>query len=88
MPSGKKTIYFLSSAVVTSIAVGVLGYGLSTDWAEINMDCARADSDLFNGTAQVLYKFFNGYISRTQCPSFGNQLTFEGNTLILLSLKF
>lgn len=86
MPSRKKIIYFLSSAVVTSIAVGLLGYGLSADWAKTNMDCAMTGSDSFNGTAQINYKFFFGNIIRTFCPSFGNQNTFDGNALILLSL--
>lgn len=85
MPSRKKTIHFLSSALVTCIAVGVLGYGLTADWAKATMDCARTDTGFFNGTALVIYKFFNGDITRTFCPSFGNLNTFEGNVLKLLS---
>lgn len=79
MPSVMKTIHFLTSTVVNCIAVGVLGYGLSTDWAKTTMDCA-------NGTALVIYKFFNGNITRTFCPAFGGQDTFEGNVLKLLSI--
>lgn len=85
MPSRKKTIHYSSSALVTSIAVGVLGYGLSAEWAKADMDCARTDYGVFNGTALVIYKFFNGNITRTFCPSFGNVNTFDGNVLKLLA---
>lgn len=85
MPSSKKTIHFLCSALVTSIAVGVLGYGLSVDWAKATMDCARVDIGFFNGTALVIYNFFSGTIARTACPSFENLDKFEGNVLKLLS---
>ncbi|XP_003961194.1 clarin-3 [Takifugu rubripes] len=77
MPSRQKTLYFLSSTLVTAISVGVLGYGLSTNWAIVTMDCARSDNNLFNGTAEVIYTFFNGTLTRDSCPSFGSRDNFE-----------
>lgn len=81
MPSTKKTIHFLSSALVTTVSVGVLGFGLSTVWAKATMDCARTDVGLFNGSAQIIFSFFNGTAIRDSCPSFGDSDQFEGNVL-------
>lgn len=89
MPSRKKTLYFLSSTLVTAISVGVLGYGLSTNWAKVTMDCARSDTNLFEGKAEVIYTFFYGILTRDDCPSFGNSNNFDGNvSKLLLSLLF
>lgn len=83
MPSSKKTIHFLCSTLVTAIAVGVLGYGLSADWAKATMDCARVDVGFFNETVLVVYNFFNGTITQTSCYSFEPRDEFEGNVLKL-----
>lgn len=79
MPSTEKTVYFLSSTLATYISIGILGYGLSTDWAKITMDCARSDTKLFNGTVQINYTFFNGIILRDSCPTFESTDKFGGN---------
>lgn len=67
----------MSSALVTAIAVGLLGFGMSADWAVIKMDCARGGTDHFNGTAKVTLGLFNGILNRTFCPVFGNEDSFQ-----------
>ncbi|XP_040885216.1 clarin-3 [Toxotes jaculatrix] len=72
MPSTTKTLYFMSSALMTAISVGVMGYGMSTQWAKMTMECARGGSGLFNGTAIITLELFNGNLDRAFCPSFGS----------------
>uniref|UniRef100_A0A3P8U3P4 Clarin 3 n=1 Tax=Amphiprion percula TaxID=161767 RepID=A0A3P8U3P4_AMPPE len=83
MPSTKKTLHFISSALVTAIAVGLLGYGMSAQWAVIKMDCARGGSDLYNGSADITLGLFNGILTRTSCPVFGNVDSFEVITVLM-----
>ncbi|XP_070847580.1 clarin-3 [Chaetodon trifascialis] len=71
MPSTKKTIYFMSSALVTAIAIGILGFAMSTEWAKMTMKCGK-DSDNLNGTAVITLKLFQGDLVRVSCPVFGN----------------
>ncbi|XP_075999630.1 clarin-3 [Genypterus blacodes] len=75
MPSSKKTLHFLSSALFTSISVGLLGFGLSTQWVEISMDCGSVGSDHVNGSAVITMSLFDGS-SEIFCP-FGNKLPFD-----------
>ncbi|KAM9425827.1 clarin-3 [Pholidichthys leucotaenia] len=77
MPSRKKTLYYLASALATSIAVGLLGFGMSTDWVEISMDCGREESERQNGTAVITMGLFNGVVERESCPQFGGEDKFE-----------
>ncbi|KAM9831194.1 clarin-3 [Neosynchiropus ocellatus] len=70
MPSTKKTIHYISSALISSIAVGILGFAMSTQWAEIGLQCDRGGSGIFNGSAVVNLDIFNGNLERTMCPSF------------------
>ncbi|XP_051273638.1 clarin-3 [Dicentrarchus labrax] len=76
MPSIKKILHFMSSAWVTAISVGILGYGMSTDWSKTTMECARRGSDFFNGTAELTLELFSGNLERTFCPSFGGSVVF------------
>ncbi|XP_071764058.1 clarin-3 [Centroberyx gerrardi] len=71
MPSTKKTLHFMSSALVTSISVAVLGYAMSTQWVKTTMECAPSGYELFNGTAVVTLGLFEGNSTRTACPFFG-----------------
>ncbi|XP_029934174.1 clarin-3 [Myripristis murdjan] len=77
MPSRKKTLHFLSSALVTSVSVGILGYAMSTTWAAATMDCAPSGNVLFNGTAVIEFKLFNGSWNRINCPFFGRDEKFQ-----------
>ncbi|KAM3859873.1 clarin-3 [Diretmus argenteus] len=70
MPSTKKTLHFMSSALVTSISVGVLGYSMSITWATTTMDCAPRGNEFFNGTANITLQLFSGKTKRNGCPFF------------------
>ncbi|XP_057682976.1 clarin-3 [Corythoichthys intestinalis] len=77
MPSTSKTLYFLSSALVTCISVGILGFAMSTSWATKTMACDRGESGHFNGSAAVTLELFNGRLERTFCPLFGPPVNFQ-----------
>ncbi|KAM6897127.1 clarin-3 [Xenentodon cancila] len=77
MPSTTKTLYFMSSALVTAIAIGLLGFAMSQDWSNTTMACARPGSNLFNGTAMIKLGLFKGMLDRDSCPGFGTQDKFE-----------
>lgn len=79
MPSIQKTLHFMSSALVTSLSIGAIGYGMSTQWATSTMECARGGSGFFNGTAVIILDLFDGNLNRAFCPSFGTTHDFEGN---------
>ncbi|KAF7667143.1 hypothetical protein LDENG_00076990 [Lucifuga dentata] len=78
MPSTAKTIHFMSSALVTSISVAILGYGMSAKWAQISMDCGQRGSETFSGNAKITMDLFNGNLNRQSCPVVGGgDLPFE-----------
>lgn len=79
MPSMKKTLHYLSSALATSISVGVLGFSMSQQWAKTTMNCARGGTSFFNGTAVIVLALFDGDSNRNFCPSFGSPDDFKGN---------
>lgn len=79
MPSTKKTLHFMSSALLTSISVGILGFAMSTEWATVTMECAQDGSGLYNGSATVELELFEGLMIRVSCPTFGGETAFEGN---------
>ncbi|XP_030610549.1 LOW QUALITY PROTEIN: clarin-3 [Archocentrus centrarchus] len=70
MPSTDKTLHFTSSALATSVSIGLIGYGMSTEWAKTTMDCAS------NGTATIILNLFDGIIKKS-CPLFGGQAKFQ-----------
>uniref|UniRef100_A0A3B3H2S6 Clarin 3 n=1 Tax=Oryzias latipes TaxID=8090 RepID=A0A3B3H2S6_ORYLA len=70
MPSSKKILYFISSAVSTAVSVGLLGFGMSQEWSTTTVLCARDGTDEFNGTAAVTMGLFNGSLFRDNCPGF------------------
>ncbi|XP_028287457.1 clarin-3 [Parambassis ranga] len=77
MPSLLKILHFVCSALATAVSVVVLGYGMSTWWAQTTIQCARSESDFFNGTAVITFNLFKGLMERSLCPSFGNTESFE-----------
>lgn len=79
MPSTQKILYFMCSALATAVSVGVLGYGMSTWWAQTTIQCARSESDFINGTAVITFSLFKGVMARSLCPLFGGTDSFEGN---------
>lgn len=81
MPSTTKTLYFLSSALVSSISLGMLGYSMSTQWAKMSLVCTGDGGDRLNitATAVITLDLFDGRLVRTYCPSFGGPLNFQGN---------
>lgn len=81
MPSVVKMLLFFSSALATVISVGLLGYGMSAQWATITMKCAREGSGNFNGTAVITMGLFSGVLDRSFCPSFGKIESFDGKSV-------
>ncbi|XP_026207753.1 clarin-3 [Anabas testudineus] len=91
MPSIQKMLFFISSALVTAVSVGLLGYGMSANWATTTIECARSGSGHFNGSAKITMTLFNGTVLRTFCPFGGSDrfdvfpaLTTKGGTPIAL----
>lgn len=83
MPSLQKMLFFISSALVTAISIGVLGYGMSAQWAELSVECAKGGSNIFNGSALITLDLFSGFLDRTFCPQFGGAENFQGKFLRL-----
>lgn len=79
MPSTTKILLFTSSAFVTLISVGMMGYGMSTQWAKTTLDCARGESSFYNGTAIITLTLFTGIMNRSFCPVYGRIDDFQGN---------
>ncbi|XP_034426175.1 clarin-3 [Hippoglossus hippoglossus] len=73
MPSSAKTLFFILSASITALAVGFMGWGMSTGWARTTMECTSGGSSFFNGTAMITLRLFGGILSRSFCPSFGQK---------------
>lgn len=76
MPSTKKTIYFMSSALVTAIAIGILGFAMSREWAKTTMKCVQGSGN-FSGSAEITLKLFYGDLVRVSCPIFGGTQPFQ-----------
>ncbi|XP_059181325.1 clarin-3 [Centropristis striata] len=77
MPSTKKSLHFISSAAVTAISVGVLGFCMSTQWAFTSMECTSVGDDFTNGTADMTWDLFDVFLDRNFCPSFGGDDKFQ-----------
>ncbi|KAK2884638.1 clarin-3 [Channa argus] len=76
MPSLQKTLFFISSAVVTAVAVGVLGYAMSRQWAIMTLQCQSGGIGIINGSATITLGLFFGNLDRVQCP-FGGTNTLD-----------
>uniref|UniRef100_A0A3B3BUP6 Clarin 3 n=1 Tax=Oryzias melastigma TaxID=30732 RepID=A0A3B3BUP6_ORYME len=77
MPSSKKILYFISSALSTTISVGLLGFGMSQQWSTTTVLCARNGADDLNGTAVVTMGLFKGLLLRDGCPGFQIESSFS-----------
>lgn len=88
MPSTKKTLHFVSSALVTAKSVALLGFGMSRKWSETTIECARSGSNFFNGSAVVTLQLFDGNMDRIFCPTFGGSADFQGNFSRILKSHF
>ncbi|KAF0025583.1 hypothetical protein F2P81_022464 [Scophthalmus maximus] len=77
MPSITKTAHFTCSAFVTALSVGVMGFSMSTEWAQTSMECASGGSGFFNGTAVITLELFAGNLNRSFCPLFGSIDSFK-----------
>lgn len=77
MPSTRKTLHYISSALVTAISVGVLGYSMSAMWGKATMECTNSLTG--KGFAVFTLGLFNGTLNRNDCPSFINNDPVAGN---------
>lgn len=78
MPSTKKTIHYLVSAVLTAIAVGLLGFGMSAEWSTTNFDCFNiGNATNETGNAVLSLGLFNATLTATICP-FDKDYEIEG----------
>ncbi|XP_068439046.1 clarin-3 [Clinocottus analis] len=77
MPSLQKILLFLSSALVTTNSVWVLGFSMSRKWAETTMECTRNGTSFSNGSAIITFTLFDGHMNRVFCPLFGSQDGFD-----------
>ncbi|XP_056433449.1 clarin-3 [Gadus chalcogrammus] len=75
MPSATKILYFFSSALASSISVGLLGFSMSTTWTRATMECAAdsANTTFANGTATITLDLFDMISERTSCPAIGSR---------------
>lgn len=85
MPSEKKTLHYLGSTLLTAIAVGLLGFGMSTDWSTTKFDCSRLVNETNEtGNAVLTLGLFNGALTLSICPYSEDGSPFEGKVLLLL----
>ncbi|XP_074519587.1 clarin-3 [Halichoeres trimaculatus] len=77
MPSIKKILHFISSALVTSVAVALLVFAMTDSWSTISLDCSRPGNATNDGSAAVGLMLFEVAIVRVSCPTFGGTDSFE-----------
>ncbi|XP_007562464.1 clarin-3 [Poecilia formosa] len=77
MPSSTKTLYFLLSALLTAISIGLLGFAMSTTWSKTKMDCEGSGINGTAGSAEITMGLFNGKLIRVSCPNFGSEDSFS-----------
>ncbi|KAJ3607426.1 hypothetical protein NHX12_024477 [Muraenolepis orangiensis] len=68
MPSTNKILCFLSSALATSVSVGLLGFCMSIEWSQTTMACTVRDEAYENGTATITVALFELVWERSACP--------------------
>ncbi|KAM6963525.1 clarin-3 [Tautogolabrus adspersus] len=76
MPSLKKILHFMFSALVTAISIGILGFAMSAQWSTTTVECSTLGSVLFNGSAVLKMGLFSGHAERISCPRFGGDADF------------
>ncbi|KAJ0060503.1 hypothetical protein NL108_014486, partial [Boleophthalmus pectinirostris] len=70
MPSTQKIVFFMGCACCTAVSVALLGYAMSTKWAQTRVECRGLVSDTFNGTGVITWDLFSGTFDSNFCPSF------------------
>ncbi|XP_076856126.1 clarin-3 [Brachyhypopomus gauderio] len=73
MPSAKKVIYFLSSAILSMGGVAILGYGMSAYWSESSLACSPLNSTSASGLVTFQMGLFNGSEVKVACPRFDSK---------------
>lgn len=69
MPSTEKLLHFFSSSLICAAGVGLLGYGMSAEWASAKMACGPNNSE-FNGSSSLRIGLFSGTEDKINCPRF------------------
>lgn len=70
MPSRRKTLHYLGSTLLTTAAVGLLGYGMSAEWSTATFQCVSPGNgtDVPTGNAVVTLRVFIGTLTLVNCP--------------------
>ncbi len=85
----RKIAHFLSSSALCAAGVVILGFGMSTDWADAILDCAPPGSEVFSGTSSLKTGLFNGTETKIRCPRIDSPgKTVSGKLQIRLQLIF
>uniref|UniRef100_A0A4W4HMQ0 Clarin 3 n=1 Tax=Electrophorus electricus TaxID=8005 RepID=A0A4W4HMQ0_ELEEL len=86
MPSVKKVLYFLSSALLSIGGVAILGYSMSADWAQSTLACFPQNGSMDGGSVTIQMGLFNGSEEKIACPRFDfiDKLTTIGGAAIIL----
>lgn len=87
MPSAEKILYYLSSALLTVIAVALLGYGMSAEWSSSAMACSPPENNFFNGSATIRLGLFEGEEFHYACPRFASDVNKVFGKLMRLNTK-
>ncbi|XP_020796336.2 clarin-3 [Boleophthalmus pectinirostris] len=77
MPSTQKIVFFMGCACCTAVSVALLGYAMSTKWAQTRVECRGLVSDTFNGTGVITWDLFSGTFDSNFCPFIGNSVEFK-----------
>ncbi|KAK1794235.1 hypothetical protein P4O66_011128 [Electrophorus voltai] len=84
MPSVKKVLYFLSSALLSIGGVAILGYGMSANWAQSTLACFPQNGSMDGGSVTIQMGLFNGSEEKIACPRFDFIDKVTGSILITL----
>lgn len=77
MPSVKKILHYVSSALVTAVSAAILAYAMTARWSTTSMECSRPGNTSFSGSAVIALSLFRGVIVRSFCPLFGGTEYFD-----------
>lgn len=79
MPSLKKTLHFIGSALSCAGGVALLGYGMSADWSTSTIRCVSSNE---TGTGELTVGLFKGTLMLRNCPFFDSSQSIEGKQLL------
>lgn len=74
MPSTKKTLHFLSCALVSVLGAALLGFGMSANWSKMTFNCTGVPVP---GSAVVTLSIFTGSALRDGCPNYKQSDSFS-----------